>query len=460
VNNRSIVFISHANPEDNEFSRWLALQLAKNGYQVWCDLTRLLGGEDFWSDIEGAIREHTYKFLYVLSRTSNHRPGTLQELHLADSVARKEGLSNFIIPLRIDDLPTTEFNIQIARRIAIDFTSGWAIGLKQLMEKLEKEKVQKNSSFTPESVASWWKTQFATECQLINRHDEYMSNIFPIVELPQTLFAHRLKPTFYLLSKPARYPYRRYQGSLLSFASVSDLEQSFEIPECIADSQEIALEELIQGNNSLNIGEFNARNIVIDLLRQAWEKSIDDIGMLKYEMGQRSITAYFKKDFLKTNRVKILGNSERNTSRQILGYETRKDWKGNVLGKRYWHYSLQFRPTFTPALAFTAISHVLFSYDGENILPNKGLIHRLRRSKCRDWWNSEWRDRIIGTVQWLASGEENICFKLGSKAVVKVDSKPLMFNSDVSYIEPKSKVLVFDSEDEDDDFTEEDPDKS
>jgi hypothetical protein len=41
---------SHA-IEDNTFTRWLSLQLARNGYRVWCDLTKLLGGEIFWRDI-------------------------------------------------------------------------------------------------------------------------------------------------------------------------------------------------------------------------------------------------------------------------------------------------------------------------------------------------------------------------------------------------------------------------
>jgi hypothetical protein len=39
-----LLFLSHANPEDNEFTLWLALQLAKEGYKVWCDLTGFLGG--------------------------------------------------------------------------------------------------------------------------------------------------------------------------------------------------------------------------------------------------------------------------------------------------------------------------------------------------------------------------------------------------------------------------------
>ena len=49
---REMVFVSHANPEDNEFARWLALRLAGEGFPVWCDLTELLGGEDFWKDAE------------------------------------------------------------------------------------------------------------------------------------------------------------------------------------------------------------------------------------------------------------------------------------------------------------------------------------------------------------------------------------------------------------------------
>ena len=40
---RDTLLLSHANPEDNEFTLWLALQLANHGYKVWSDLTKLLG---------------------------------------------------------------------------------------------------------------------------------------------------------------------------------------------------------------------------------------------------------------------------------------------------------------------------------------------------------------------------------------------------------------------------------
>ena len=34
---RDMLFVSHAAPDDNEFARWLALQLGKDGFPVWCD---------------------------------------------------------------------------------------------------------------------------------------------------------------------------------------------------------------------------------------------------------------------------------------------------------------------------------------------------------------------------------------------------------------------------------------
>lgn len=97
---RTILFLSHANPDDNEFARWLALQLAAEGYAVWCDLTKLLGGEQFWQDIQGTIQHRTIRFLFVLSRSSNAKSGTLDELTLAQAVEKRLKLNDFIIASR------------------------------------------------------------------------------------------------------------------------------------------------------------------------------------------------------------------------------------------------------------------------------------------------------------------------------------------------------------------------
>jgi len=78
-----MVFISHASPHDSEVVSWLALRLAGEGYPDWCDLTKLLGGESFWKEIETAIRDRTSKFLFLLSEDSTDKQGTRDELEVA-----------------------------------------------------------------------------------------------------------------------------------------------------------------------------------------------------------------------------------------------------------------------------------------------------------------------------------------------------------------------------------------
>ena len=221
-----MVFVSHANPEDNTFSRWLSLQLATQGFPVWCDLTRLLGGEDFWSDIERAIRHGTSKFLYVLSRDSNQKTGPLQELALALSVARQRGLIDFVIPLRIDDLSFQDINIHLNRLNAIDFSSGWPSSLKQLVAKLELDGVPKDPRFTPSSVAAWWSGRGSPGPSVLQTPEEYVSNWFAIESLPDVLYLHSV-PEFVTFEdlKVLPFPFQKVGSLLVCFATADDLSR-------------------------------------------------------------------------------------------------------------------------------------------------------------------------------------------------------------------------------------------
>ncbi len=100
---RNKIFISHAAPNDNDFTKWLSLKLIGLGYEVWCDVLFLDKGADFWSRIEREIREHTRKLLIVSSNISNQREGVLKELAVADKVKKKLQDETFIIPLAIDE---------------------------------------------------------------------------------------------------------------------------------------------------------------------------------------------------------------------------------------------------------------------------------------------------------------------------------------------------------------------
>ncbi|MGB5082666.1 MAG: toll/interleukin-1 receptor domain-containing protein, partial [Burkholderiales bacterium] len=188
---RNVVFVSHANPEDNRFARWITLRLAREGYQAWCDLTRLLGGEDFWKEIEKTLRTRTAKFVYVLSRASNSKEGPLNELAMAKQVAKSEKLDDFVIPVLIDALPHSDINIELKRINAIDFAHGWAGGLTQLLHKLDATPIPRNPSAGPVLVNQWWKTARSGQSSVNATEDVHDSNRFPL-SIPSTLYVHTL----------------------------------------------------------------------------------------------------------------------------------------------------------------------------------------------------------------------------------------------------------------------------
>ena len=110
---RELLFVSHANPEDNEFAKWLTVRLAEEGYPVFCEIFDFLGGEDAWKNIQTVLRERTIKFLFVLSKVSNEKDGVRNELNQAIQIAKKHGLEYFIIPLKIEDFPHHDVCIEL-----------------------------------------------------------------------------------------------------------------------------------------------------------------------------------------------------------------------------------------------------------------------------------------------------------------------------------------------------------
>ena len=127
---RSLVFISHATPQDNDFTLWLGARLASAGYSVWSDVTKLIGGETHWDNIETAIRQHAVKVVSVCSTLSVTKKGFKDELSLALAVERQHDLADFVVPIRLDDLPYSAFPAEIIRRNGIDFGRGQKRGVE------------------------------------------------------------------------------------------------------------------------------------------------------------------------------------------------------------------------------------------------------------------------------------------------------------------------------------------
>ncbi len=437
---RDVLFISHANPEDNAFAQWLALRLAVEGYAVWCDVTQLLGGEDFWIEIETAIRERAVKFLFVLTEHSNRKPGTLNELALARTVARSLKLEDFILPLHLDDLRHGETNIELHRLNAIPFDTGWAGGLGRLLAKLEKDGVPKHPAFGPGAVAAWWRSRRNVDAGVVvDRSEPYLSNWFPIGDLPGEIRLHHLARygggTTEVGDLP--YPAVKHGSYLISFAVAEELEPAISQPTYLVSSTSCPLDAFLAGACPEPLVERReARNVLTNLLRQAWWLEMDRRGLPTYELSGQARCFYFAHGMVEQDKVHFLGAQGQRTWRQLVGTATVGRGEAREPITRFWHFGLQLRPLLYPVRAYSATPHVLFSHDGRTIWDSKAALHRARRRQCKQWWNDVWRDRMLAAVAWLADGEGALVLPLGASATIRVAARPLEFTSPVSLVDP------------------------
>ena len=432
---RDMLFVSHANPEDNEFARWLSLRLAREGYPVWCDLTRLLGGEDFWRDIDVAIRTRSIKFLYVLSRASNdiNRTGLMKEIAVAQVVAKH--VQNFIIPLRIDDLPYDDVNIELKRFNVVDFTRGWAEGFEQLRKLLAENGVPKRSNFSPDAVTAWWQTHFSADAGVVAEPEFCASNWFPITD-PPAVWVHRFDGDWAQAKRVIAGPYPFYPlGQLaISFADSSNLVEEFAKGGLeIVDSQRWKVADFGRSQNGLT-QRSDAWNALQYLLRNVWEDELSRRGLSRYTLANAKQCFFYKKGQLPKDKVDFAGLDGRSADRQLVG-------KSKDLS---WHYGVEARAMVYPILGYALRPHVVFSADGITPLDSKPQQHRLRRSRCKQWWNDRWRDLLLAFVASLKESEfQTIKIRTGANSCFRVTIQPDVFRSAVRY----TKLETFVAED-------------
>jgi hypothetical protein len=431
-----MVFVSHANPEDNDFTRWLALQLGKDGYPVWCDLTKLLGGENFWKDAEEAIRTRTIKFLYVLSRWSNKKDGPRNELQIAKNVARQErSLHDFIIPLHVDDLPHTEINVLLTSINAIPFENSWAKGYAQLVELFEREQVPKHSNFNPAAVSSWWREQFSAERGLKHEPDTYLSNLLPIKSTPQSLWLHTLaRSTPGAVQPEHRLAYAGFMDGidLVAFSSTDDVKAALGEAVSLVESRAFPVREVIEGKSQLEAKK--GRYFLSRLIKECWERWVGATSLGTYSLSNRATCYFFKKGDQPNFDIHFRNPEGKQTYRSVVGYATQLDGS-----RRYWHFGVQARPVFSPFLGLLLSAHVIFTSDGSTPWPSHSKMHSARRRQCKTWFNAQWRDRLLATLHWLSQGATALCIPAGTDAFIEASARPEQFESEISYVDPATK---------------------
>ena len=431
MDERRLVFISHANPEDNDFASWLGTRLAAAGYEVWTDVLNLLGGETFWRNIGTTIREDAVVVIVALSRASYQKDGVLDEVALAVNTGRKLSKEKFIIPVRLDDLPFSDFPEQLIRLNAIDFSLNWADGFSQLLKRLEDTQVPKLISDFGEVLATWQNFKLRQSAVTSDTPESVFSNWFQISSLPSHINFSRFKASQKAMEcafSEFQSPTVPYERLAVSFADTATLQKEISSNIPLEYAYRVPLEELLSGQatDGPQISWWDARNMVTGLLRQAWEHFMRSQGLLLCEFAHGSAW-FIPLDLIEGNVVAFQDKNGKRRQRRLVGRSERREV--------YWHFAVSGKVSLDDPQHITLRPHVVFTQDGRTPLDSKARTDRLRKSFCKNWWNDRWRDLIRAFATVLANEREEFSLLLGGDAVATIAASQMSFDAPLSIAE-------------------------
>jgi hypothetical protein len=435
---RRLLFLSHATPQENAFAKWLATQLAIAGYEVWCDVTDLLGGERFWADIAEAIDGSAFRFLFASTKESNEKQGTLRELALALEAQKKHAIKDFVVPLKVDQFPFGSTQESIRDLNFVRFDENWAAGFAQLLALLEREGAPKSATSGPDCVTEWHRRSLDYRRQIVVSDNKCFSNWFRL-RLPKQLWLHRFRgPPDKLPAVAAGFkrPYRIHGAHLVTFATADEVHEWFGPAAIFADVCEKETAVFIkEGDDDLAISPLDANNIVNDLARQAWDAAMTARGLCSHVLASGLAAWFFREGYLQKNKAFFLSQGKRRTFRQLVGRKSKRTLDGTRVRDGFWHYALSASVQLSHFPRILLHHHVVFTDDGQTPWSNPARMHKARRSVCKNWWNTEWRDRLFAFCAVLAQGGEDFLLPVSDEESIRVPMVPIIFNSPWTYFE-------------------------
>lgn len=454
---RNKIFISHATPEDNDFTIWLASRLELLGYEVWIDKNGLVGGEKFWETIDGVIRNEAVKFLLVYSKnifqkdtTGNPiagklKDGVYKEFSFAESIGKQNNINDFIIMMNID---ASNYNLFIGadRLNQIPFYENWANGFKQLEKKLQKDNVQKANQESKTDFGSWYEQQFVSSNGISTKSELYYTNWWEINKLPEYFFLYQFKSleqASIIAKQFSDYPISKITNYLSSFEEKKEFVINENGNTFTINPQNIFKIKITDVLIGFDLNSFpthrDSENHFKKLLKEVFHKMMKNRGMFWYEMSNKRLAYYYTPANLSSFKTKFEYPFRKNNkfkTKNLLG-------KHKSIGK--WHYAVSVKPILSPVLAFSLKSHITFTTDGFNVLKNdknetdSNKIHSQRRAKGKRMFNEEWRDLFLAFIDALKQ-DDRIEIALSSSFNLKMPVTSQIYWADFGYFDPKDKT--------------------
>lgn len=427
---RGSLFISHAD-EDRDFTVWLGARLSAAGYDVWTDISRLKGGDDWERKLAHAIRHKTRKMLLVATAKGVEKRGVLNEIHLAKEVERKIGDETFVIPLRLENFASPYLTVH---HQWIDFKPGWGQGLAELLETLASiPGLHRTQGLNAESMTRWLEAELAQKVALQREPETLISNWLRVQSMPATLRyfqfsgagAEQLATAAVVHAKA---PAVQHKSGFIGFGEFGDYvnEQSGSFPRL---TQEIPTDDFLRnGDRALGIERHVASNMISALVRDAFERRLKEKALSVYDYSDRTRGYWVANGLIKgKDRVPFNFGEEWKGGRNLTGDVKRG--KGRIC----WHFGVTPRVRIRAESSHVQLTtRVIFTDDGTVPVSSVKAMHTLRRSVVRSWRNDRWRDMLLAFLFWLAEGNEQLSIPIGKDRNITFSTLPVTMLSPVS----------------------------
>lgn len=438
---RQAIFISHATPEDNQFTLWLGGKLTALGYQVFADILRLKGGDDWERILEDAIRNKAAKFLLVATPHGVQKQGVRNEIAIATETGKKIGEASFIIPLRLAAYPPP---LQIAHAQYVDFEKGWSVALAELLALLKDAGIPANA--TADQAQSWQALQLKDARTIGAGPETLISNWLLIDNLPPNIFFIDFKGGISIGAAQAAMnacsiPIATHNRGFISFAPLHQLQEYFGPNLPLEIVYERATEDFLDsGWPAIHMLPRVARPKFTDLSRRALDLFFEGKGLKSFENanGRKAWWPTFAK--ATKNQLSFAWKDGPSGRRQIVGQSEKRGF--------HWHYGVSCWARSGPVRHVRIGGRVIFTSNGHDVIGDSRRLHRMRRTFCKGWRNDKWRDLLLAFLFWIADGAEFVDVPFGENAAMRLRLPPLTLVAPFGVDSPADSTSPEDEEDD------------
>jgi len=386
----SHLFISYA-VENAMLARWLARKLAARGHPVWFDQLKLLGGEPWPQTIDDAIKNRTFRMVALISEHSLKKPKPTGERVLAQNIAEKRKIPDFLIPLKVDGSELDWLTTTISY---ISFSRSWADGWRALLKKLDSISAPRSLANAAPLAASSFPRG---EDLLNNSGEQLLTNVVRVKAFPNVLRVFRV-------TKPVKTEDWKTLENTWAFREIAKdaLVALIPPPPEFADRIAQTPEQLLwmECESFRNV---RARDIAASLIMKALARRLTKAGCLNHPNPNLKETFFLPATFGEGGKLSFIGFRGKKTWLLIRGRVTfRRPGGQREVNFHHFAFRLRLARGLDKGFYVQVTPTLVFFDEKDNPIVDKSVGSR-RRRMTKMWYNDKWLNRVMAAEHILTS---------------------------------------------------------